>query len=115
MRLELLRALHVLARLRADQLLGPRVLLPLERQHEQLQRRVVELVRLLVLALIVVLDGLLHRIDGAAEEVGVAHAVFMYAVSDVEIACPVLFAVRSGGVELEEEEVRTGREQNGGR
>lgn len=71
--LQLLGAVHVLAGLSADHLLGPRVLLPLQGQHEQLQRGVVRLVGLLVVAVIVALDGFLDRVDCPSQEVCVAH------------------------------------------
>jgi hypothetical protein len=70
--LELLGALHVFGRLGADHLLGLWVLLPLEGEHEQLERLVVHLVGLVVLRRVVGLDGLAHLLDGAAEEVGAA-------------------------------------------
>ena len=69
--LELLGAVHVLGRLGADHLLGLWVLLPLEREQEQLEGLVVHLVGLVVLGRVVGLDGLAHLLDGAAEEVGV--------------------------------------------
>lgn len=71
--LQLLRALHVLRGLGADHLLGLGVLLPFQREHEQLEGLVVELVRLVVVACGVGFDGLLDHVDGPAEEVGVRH------------------------------------------
>lgn len=61
--LQFLCAVHVFAGFGADHLLRAGVLLPLEGQHEQLQCGVVKLISLLVLALIVVLDRLLDRVN----------------------------------------------------
>ena len=72
-RFELLGAIHVLAGLLPDHLLGLWVLLPLQRQHEELEGGVVHLVGVLVLCGIVSLDGFAHRLDCAAEEIGVGH------------------------------------------
>lgn len=71
--LQFLSAIHVLAGLCANHFLGFRVLLPFESEHEQLQRRVICLVSLLIFAGIVLVDRLFNRIDGATEKVGVAH------------------------------------------
>lgn len=72
-RFQLLGPVHVLARLGPDHLLGFRVLLPFEREHEQLEGLVVQLVGFVVLGGVVGLDGFAHLLDGAAEEVGVGH------------------------------------------
>lgn len=72
--LQFLRAVHVLARFGADHLLGARILLPLKRQHEQLQCGVVQLIRLFVLALIVILNRLLDCVYRPPQEVRVTHA-----------------------------------------
>jgi hypothetical protein len=69
--LELLGPVHVLGRLGADHVLGLGVLLPLERQHEQLEGLVVELVGLVVLRGIVGVDGGADLLYCAVEEVGV--------------------------------------------
>jgi hypothetical protein len=71
MRLQFLRPLHVFPGLGADHLLGLGVLLPFQRQHEELQRGVVLLVGRFVGAGVVELDGFFYGVDGAAEEVGV--------------------------------------------
>lgn len=73
MTLQLLCSFHILHRLLPDQLLALFVLLPFQREHEELQGGVVDLVGLFVFAGIVVLNGLLHGCNRATKEVGVRH------------------------------------------
>lgn len=72
--LQFLCTVHVLGGLRPNHFLGFRVLLPLQREHEQLQRGVVGLISLLIFAAIVVIDSLLDRVNGPPKEVRVAHS-----------------------------------------